>query len=239
MRALLRGASWLRACQRGIYALFVAVTISGFMGCTDDAGPTGETRKAKGPDRSAWPVVLILGDSLTAGFGVEEGQAWPALMQRHLDEVRVRVINAGVSGDTTSGGAARLAWYRAEPVVAILLALGGNDGLRGIPVETVRENLLAMIQTSRELWPDATVLLAGMQTPPSMGEGYAEEFAAIWPQLAAEEDVPLLPFLLEGVGGEAEFNQDDGIHPNPAGHAVIAEHVRAFFAAETRILLHD
>lgn len=213
--------------------MLLGVLLAGITGCGDGGGGSSASRDDAGAAtagdeaRDPRPVLLVLGDSLTAGYGVADAEAWPALLEARAAARGLRVVNAGISGDTTAGGASRLPWYRSEPVAVVLLALGGNDGLRGIPPATVRDNLRAMIAKARDLWPDARVVLAGMQAPPSMGEDFTRDFAAVWPSLAREEEVALLPFLLEGVGGEPEMNQDDGIHPNPAGHARIADHVWA------------
>lgn len=177
---------------------------------------------------AAQPRTLVFfGDSLTAGYGLDPDEAYPALIQRKLDEAgrSWRVVNAGLSGDTTSGGLRRLDWILRQKVDAIVIELGGNDGLRGIPLEVTRTNLEAMITRIREKHPHVLIVLAGMQIPTNMGPEYTRSFAAIYPELAAKHSVPLIPFLLEGVGGVPELNLPDGIHPTAQGHRIVADTV--------------
>lgn len=171
--------------------------------------------------------ILILGDSLAAGYGVNQEQAFPALLQKKIESGKLpyRIINGGVSGDTTAGGLRRIDWLLKQPVDILLLELGGNDGLRGISPVATRQNLQGIISKAKQKYPGIRVVVAGMQMPPNMGEEYTREFAAVFPALAKANDATLLPFLLEGVGGKEELNQADGIHPNPKGHAIVAETV--------------
>lgn len=183
---------------------------------------------------AAWPgpaagaverVVATLGDSLTAGLGVPPDEAWPALVEARLRDAGYpyRVVNAGVSGDTTAGGLRRVDWVlRARPAV-VIVALGANDGLRGQSVPAMRANLEAIVRRLRE--GGAQVLLAGMRLPPNYGWDYGRRFQAAFADVAAAARVPLMPFLLEGVAADARLNQPDGLHPNAAGHRVIAERV--------------
>ena len=174
-------------------------------------------------------VVVFFGDSLTAGYGLDDpaSQAYPALIQQKLTAagLRWRVVNAGLSGETTSGGARRVDWILRQPIDIFVLALGANDGLRGIDVSVSRTNLQRIIDRVREKNPSAQIVLAGMMMPPTLGADYTREFAAIYPALAEKNRATLIPFLLERVGGVAALNQGDQIHPNPAGHTVIAETV--------------
>lgn len=172
--------------------------------------------------------ILIFGNSLTAGYGLENpNEAYPALLQKRIDSLQLpyKVINAGLSGETTAGGNGRIDWVLKNPLDIFILELGGNDGLRGIPTTETRKNLQAMIDKVKNKYPSATIILAGMQVPPSMGKKYADDFRVIYPQLAKQNNVQLIPFLLEGVGGEAKYNQKDGIHPNAAGAKIVAENV--------------
>lgn len=171
------------------------------------------------------PVIVALGDSLTAGYGLAQSQAWPALVQARLDAegYRYRIVNAGVSGDTSAAGLARLDWQLRQKPAILVLELGGNDGLRGLPVEHTRKNLGETIARSKAA--GAAVILAGMQVPPNMGADYTEAFRAMFPALAAEHEVPLIPFLLEGVAGDPRLNQPDGIHPTAEGQKLLAETV--------------
>ena len=171
------------------------------------------------------PVIVALGDSLTAGLGVTADEAYPALLQARLerDGLHYRVVNAGVSGDTTAGALRRVDWVlRARPAV-VVVALGANDGLRGLPVTAMRDNLAAIVTRLRA--GGARVLLAGMRLPPNYGAAYTREFAEAFPSVARRASVPLLPFLLEGVAGVPALNQADGIHPNAAGQRVVADNV--------------
>src|SRR5690606_28200495 len=181
--------------------------------------------------RAAWAAggerdrLLVLGASIAAGYGVEPEQAFPALLQRKIDAagLPVEVVNAGVSGDTTAGGLRRLNWLFRRPVDVLLIELGGNDGLRGVPPSATRSNLLQIIDTARRTRPGIRIVLAGMQMPPNMGESYTREFREVFPSVAEERDVVLVPHLLEGVGGRADINLPDLIHPTPRGHEVVAE----------------
>jgi acyl-CoA thioesterase-1 len=172
-------------------------------------------------------VVVTLGDSLTAGLGVARDEAYPALLEARLREAgfAYRVVNAGVSGDTTAGGLRRLDWVlRSRPEI-VIVALGANDGLRGQPVAALRDNLTAIVTRLRE--SGTRVLLVGMRLPPNYGEAYAGGFAEAFRTVARGTSVAFLPFLLAGVAGDPSLNQADGIHPNAAGHRIVAEHVWA------------
>lgn len=171
--------------------------------------------------------ILFLGDSITAGYGLEPAQAYPALIQNKIDAKRwpFKVINAGQSGDTTAGGLSRMDWLLRSPIDVLVLELGGNDGLRGLPAATTRKNLQAIIDRSREKYPDAKIVLAGMRVPPNMGRDYAKQFDAIFADIAKKNKAALVPFVLEGVGGVAALNLPDGIHPTAKGHEIVAANV--------------
>ena len=194
----------------GVAALFAMTVLAG----AQDKGR--ETRN-----------LLIFGDSLTAGFGVDYEQAYPSLVQGLIDQDGLgwRVIPSGVSGETSAGGLRRVSWAMRMPVDVFVLALGGNDGLRGIDLENTRSNLIQIASKVREKNPNARIVIAGMQMPPNLGAHYTEAFAALYPSVAEELDAFLIPFLLEGVGGMPEYNLRDGIHPNPEGHKRVAAHV--------------
>jgi len=171
------------------------------------------------------PVIVALGDSLTAGLGVPAEDAYPALLEARLRRAgfAYHVVNAGVSGDTTAGALRRLDWVlRARPAI-VIVALGANDGLRGLPVEAMRDNLVAIVTRLRA--GGARVLLAGMRLPPNYGAPYTRAFAAAFPAVARQTSAPLLPFLLDGVAGMPALNQADGIHPNADGQRRVAETV--------------
>jgi acyl-CoA thioesterase I len=174
------------------------------------------------------PVIVALGDSLTAGFGVAAEEAWPALLENRLSRegYRYRVVNAGVSGDTSAGGLRRVPWVlRARPDIAIV-ALGANDGLRGQSIEALAANLTEIVERLRA--GGAQVLLAGMRVPPNYGADFARAFARVFADVAQRAQVAFMPFLLDGVAADPRLNLLDGIHPNAAGHRVIAERVWPF-----------
>ena len=184
------------------------------------------------PQAAAAPaekVIVFFGDSLTAGYGLDNPatDAYPALIQARLRAAGLpwRVVNAGLSGETTAGGLRRIDWTLRTPPDLFVLALGANDGLRGISPALVRSNLEEIIERVRKRQPAATIVLAGMQMPPELGPDHAAAFARVFPEVARKTGATLIPFLLDGVGGVAELNQGDRIHPNPAGHAVMAETV--------------
>ncbi len=171
--------------------------------------------------------ILILGNSITAGYGLSTEQAYPAHLQHKIDSLGLnyKVVNAGLSGETTSGGLRRIDWLLRQPVDIFILALGGNDGLRGIGLNVTRQNLFEIVEKVRAKNPGVTVVLAGMQIPPNLGPEYTKEFRQVYPQVAKEADTKLIPFLLKDVGGFKELNLPDGIHPNAAGHVIVAENV--------------
>lgn len=170
-------------------------------------------------------VVVILGDSLTAGLGVQPDQAFPALVEQKMREsgLDCEVVNAGISGDTTAGGLRRIDWLLQRKIDVLVLALGGNDGLRGQPVSNIKTNLQAMIDKAKAKEPDVKIVVAGMQMPPNLGTRYEEQFRQVFFDVAKENNAAIIPFLLEGVGGIRDLNQPDMIHPNPAGHRIVAE----------------
>lgn len=171
--------------------------------------------------------MVFLGDSLTAGFGLAENQAFPALLQAEFARrgTPIRVVNAGVSGDTTAGGLARVGWLLSQRPEVLVVGLGANDGLRGQPVEAAADNLRRIVEQARSA--GVAVLLLGMQVPRSMGPEYVREFNEMYPRLAREMNVALVPFLLEGVAGRRNLNLEDGIHPNAEGQHRVAENVRS------------
>ena len=176
--------------------------------------------------------ILFFGDSLTAGYGLAEKEAYPALFQAELIArgSAWKVTNAGLSGDTTAGGLRRLAWIlKAKPTI-VVVALGANDGLRGVPVAQINGNLRKMVEQIRV--SGAKPILAGMQLPTNYGAAYSTDFAAIWPAIAKDTVTPLVPFLLDGVAGDRALNQTDGVHPNAAGQKVIATQLITLLGAE-------
>ena len=175
--------------------------------------------------RAEKKVVVFLGDSLTAGLGVQPQQAFPALVEQKMREsgLDAEVVNAGVSGDTTAGGLRRIDWLLQRKIDVLVLELGGNDGLRGQPAANIKANLQAMIDKAKAKEPNVKVVVAGMQMPPNIGSAYEAEFRQVFFDVAKENGATMIPFLLEGVGGIRELNQPDLIHPNPAGHRIVAD----------------
>ncbi len=171
------------------------------------------------------PVILLLGDSLTAGYGVDRDDAYPALLMDKIRQIgwQAEIIDASISGTTTAGGVRLLDWHLRRQIEVLVIALGGNDGLRGVSPAESKTNLQHIIAKARHKYPAIDIILAGMKALPNMGETYGAEFYQLYQDLAAENQITLLPFLLEGVGGIPEMNQADGIHPNPAGQRVIAD----------------
>lgn len=174
-------------------------------------------------------TIVFIGDSITAGYGLDNpsAQAYPALIQEKIDAIRLdyRAVNAGLSGDTTAGGMRRINWLLRQKIDILVLALGGNDGLRGVAPNTTKENLLGIIERTRATYPQVQILVAGMQMPANMGDDYATAFRNLFPAVASQTQSELIPFLLEGVGGDPEFNQIDLIHPTAEGQRLIAETV--------------
>ena len=199
-------------------------------------GENAQPGQAKGKDsvqtdemvvKDTVKTIVFFGNSITAGYGLEMSEAFPALIQRKIDSLALpyKVVNAGVSGETSSVGDGRIDRVLRQPVDVFVLELGGNDGLRGIPVTETRKNLQSIIDKVKAKNPAVKIIIAGMQIPPNMGKQYTGEFRSMYPELAKKNDIALIPFLLEGVGGEAKFNQDDGIHPTAEGQKILAQNV--------------
>lgn len=173
-------------------------------------------------------TIVFFGDSLTAGYGLDDNNdAYPSLIQSKIDSLNLNytVVNSGVSGETTSGGRSRIGWVLNQPVDIFVLELGANDGLRGITLSETRQNLQAIIDTVRQKFPESTIILAGMQLPPNLGQDYTTEFRNIFDELATENSLVIIPFLLKDVGGIPELNLEDGIHPNEEGQKIVANNV--------------
>jgi acyl-CoA thioesterase I len=189
------------------------------------AAETGSSRTATITPVPTAPRIVALGDSLTAGLGIAREDAYPAFLQRKLKESghAIEVVNAGVSGDTSADGLRRASWALEGDVQLLILALGANDGLRGLPPHQMKDNLQGVIHRARQR--GIPVLLVGMEAPPNYGEQYTKDFRQVFQDLARENKIALVPFLLEGVAGMAELNQSDGIHPTRLGAARIADHL--------------
>jgi acyl-CoA thioesterase-1 len=214
-----------------VVAICVLASGSVWVGCgveRENSPNTETSRPATVPadptTPPARPKIVALGDSLTAGYGLLESQSYPALLQQRLDAggYKYEVVNAGVSGDTTAGGLRRLDWaLEGGDVRVLIVALGGNDGLRGLPVDEMKKNLTAIITRARE--QHVVVILAGMEAPPNYGQEYATAFRSAFREIAARERVLVIPFLLDKVAGQSQLNQGDGIHPNEQGTRIVAE----------------
>lgn len=180
------------------------------------------------PSQAGLPLVVFFGDSLTAGYGLEESQAFPALLAAQLAAAGtpIRAVNTGVSGDTSAGGVARLPWLLKQHPDVLVVELGANDAMRGQPAAATEGNLRRIVETAKS--QGVRVLLVGMLAPPNYGPEFTREFGAIYPRLSRQLEVPLVPFLLEGVAGRPELNLADGIHPTPEGHAIIARTLRPY-----------
>ena len=171
--------------------------------------------------------ILIFGDSVTAGYGVDPEQAFPSILQQKIDSagLHFKVINGGLSGETSAGGLRRISWVLQRKVDIMILELGGNDGLRGIELQSTKNNLQQIITTAQNKYPDIQIIIAGMQVPPNLGIEYTNEFVNLYIDLAEENNLPLIPLILDAVGGYEEFMQPDKIHPNAEGHLIVAETV--------------
>ena len=188
-----------------------------------------ETTNIKTIDTKSTPKkIIFFGDSLTAGYGLDDVEdAFPGIIQQKIDSLDLpyKVVNSGISGETTAGGKNRIEWVLNDKPDIFILELGANDGLRGVNLKETKSNLQFIINTIKEKYPTTKIVLAGMQIPPNMGQEYATEFQSIFPTLATKNEVALIPFLLEDVGGISELNQSDGIHPTKKGHTILANNV--------------
>jgi acyl-CoA thioesterase I len=200
--------------------------IASLSGCgqTPQAKSQAVGRTSSGADR---PTVLFLGTSLTAGLGLTPEQAYPALIQRKIDSAGLNytVVNAGVSGETSAGARNRIEWLLQRPIGVLVVETGANDGLRGLPADSLRANIKAILERARRLRPAPKLVLLGMRIPRNYGVVYSDQFRAVYPELAREYGATLVPFLLEGVGGVAALNQPDGVHPTAEGQKKMAETV--------------
>jgi acyl-CoA thioesterase-1 len=192
------------------------------------AEPASAPSPTPAPPPAAVKTILFFGDSLTAGYGLDDpALAFPGRIQEKINAEKLpwRVVNAGLSGETTAGGVRRLDWIMRQPVDIFVLELGGNDGLRGLSPEVARANLQGIIDRVRAKNPATRIVIAGMEMPTSMGSEYTNAFRAIYPDLAKKNQAVLIPFLLAGVGGDPKLNLPDGVHPTAQGHAIVAENV--------------
>ena len=211
------------------YIATAVVVLCFVLACNDNKTSDGQKNdSAKNADSAVTKkTIVFFGNSLTAGYGLSPSEAFPAIIQNKIDSLGLpyKVINAGVSGETSSGGNGRIDWILRQPLDVFILELGANDGLRGIPLSETKKSLQSIIDKVKAKYPEAKLVLAGMQIPPNMGASYTTEFRNIYPDLATKNGATLIPFLLEGVGGELKLNQQDGIHPTAEGHHIVAENV--------------
>lgn len=211
---------------------FTSCLILVFVACQNpDARDTLEEPEAQAESTSETSTkpkkILFFGDSLTAAYGLDPGEGFPAIIQKKLAELgyNYKVVNAGLSGETSAGGNERVDWVLQQNVDIFILELGANDGLRGLDPDMTYQNLEAIIKKVQEKAPEAKIILAGMEAPPNMGPAYTDAFRGVYARLAESNDLPLIPFLLKNVGGVPELNQADGIHPNVEGQKIVAENV--------------
>lgn len=219
--------------SKAIGLLLGALAIIWVTSCNNQAKPGGQESKAGSVDKADTVArlekknIVFFGNSLTAGYGLDLSEAFPAIIQQTLDSLQLpyKAINAGLSGETTAGGKSRVDWILQQPVHVFVLELGGNDGLRGIDLKSTEQNLQSIIDKVKAKYPEAKIVLTGMQVPPNLGKKYADEFKQLYKKLADANKVALLPFLLEGVGGDEKLNQADGIHPTAEGQKIVAANV--------------
>jgi acyl-CoA thioesterase-1 len=206
--------------------LFLSGSIAALIGCEQPKDDAAADPPALSPEAQR-PSILFLGTSLTAGQGIDPDQAYPALIQKKVDAAGLdyRVINAGVSGETSAGALRRVDWLLQQPVSVLVLETGANDGLRGLPPESLRANIQAIFDRTRRLRPSAKLVLLGMRVPPNYGRAYSEQFQSVYTAVAKSSRATLVPFLLEGVGGVSALNQPDGVHPTVEGQRRMAETV--------------
>lgn len=228
----LLGASFLLIFASACYESDTGATASALPDSSAEStvpAARGEATAKRVATPSEQPVVAFLGTSLTAGYGLPESQAFPALVQQRMlaEHFDYRVVNAGVSGDTSAGGRRRLGWLLRMPISVLVLELGANDMLRGQSVDALRTNLEAILDETKAAHPDVRFLIAGMRAAPNLGPDYGQRFDAIYPALAEKYSAAIVPFLLEDVAAKRQLNQADGIHPTAAGHALIADRVWA------------
>jgi acyl-CoA thioesterase I len=226
--------------------LFAAAAVPLMIGCEETerngssaaATTSAETASVPAADGAAAGArtILFVGTSLTAGYGLPTEEAYPALVQEKIDSAGLdfRVVNAGVSGETSAGALRRTAWLLRQPFDVLVLETGANDMLRGTDLDSTRANIDAIIGRVRSERPDAAIVLVGMLAPPNLGRAYGDRFGSLYPELAREHDLPLVPFLLDRVGGVPRLNLADGIHPNAAGQRILAENVWQVLEPELR-----
>jgi len=214
------------------YVLLAMGSLTFLLGCGEQAGSPDVKAREDSADKVATDsqqvqIIVFFGNSLTAGYGLEPSEAFPALIQQKIDsgQLPYKVVNAGLSGETSAGGRTRIDWLLRQKIDVFVLELGANDGLRGIPVSETAINLQAIVDKVKGKYPEAKLVMAGMEVPPNMGSQYTGEFRSIFKKLAEKNSMTLIPFILEGVGGVQKLNQNDGIHPTAEGHQIVAKNL--------------
>ncbi|REG86223.1 arylesterase [Winogradskyella sediminis] len=224
---ILRSAKLLKFCY--IITAFVCVACGENSSNRNNTETQTKTEKVDSDTtETSAKTILCFGDSITAGYGLDDTEdAFPGVLQRKIDslDLNYTVVNSGLSGETTAGGKGRIDWILNQEIDIFILELGANDGLRGVPLSETRANLQAIIDTVRSKMPETTIILAGMELPPNMGEDYTSEFREIFADLAQKNNLEFIPFILKDVGGIKELNQNDGIHPTVEGHKILAHTV--------------
>lgn len=205
-------------------ALTITVAGCGSQSTSNDTSEKAETKEAPAANKN----ILVFGDSLTAGYGLDDAsESYPSVLQTKIDSAKLpyTIINGGLSGETSAGGKGRIDWLLKQHIDVFVLELGANDGLRGIPVKETEQNLQTIIDRVKSKYPNAKLVMLGMQVPPNMGDTYVSDFKDMFPKLAAKNNMTLVPFLLQGVGGVRALNQKDGIHPTAEGAKILANNV--------------
>ncbi len=215
--------------------ILISISLSLLVACSQNTkkgeSSTEKSEVAKeAKSKEADKIIMFFGNSITAGYGVSTDKAFPALIQVIVDSLGYpyKVVNAGLSGETSAGGLNRIDWVLRTVPDVFILELGGNDGLRGLKLSETQKNLSGIIEKVEAVNPEVKIVLAGMEVPPNLGQDYTAEFREMYRKLAGMHDVVFIPFILEGVGGEEDLNQSDGIHPNAEGHKVVAKSVWEF-----------
>ncbi len=216
-----------------VFSCLPLILIVVFCGCGNNAKQTTDTKKdtvkEASPQMQQQKNILFFGNSLTAGYGLDDpgNDAFPSVIRQTIDSLKLpyKVVNGGLSGETTADGKNRINWLLKQPVDVFVLELGANDGLRGIPVAETEVNLQSIIDQVKAKYPKAKLMMTGMQVPPNMGGTYADDFRKVFPRLAKKNNMTLVPFLLENVAGIRDLNQRDGIHPTAKGAKIVAENV--------------
>jgi acyl-CoA thioesterase I len=209
-----------------IFSIFLMGII--MTSCNSENQTESNSNSKNRPEAVKRKTILFFGNSLTAGYGLEDPEeAFPAIIQQKIDSLKLpyKVINAGLSGETTSGGVTRINWLLKQQIDIFVLELGANDGLRGLKISQTKRNLQSILDTVKARYPNAKRILLGMEVPPNMGGKYVSDFRVIFRQVAEENNIPFVPFMLEGVAGIPELNLRDGIHPTGEGYKIVAENV--------------